>query len=266
MLARHRAAQELPPWIATVPDRLAFHNLGGDPTLPHELNLSSGSANALGVLLSGGVDSAILLGDALARGQFVVPIYIRTGCVWQGSELRAVRAYLAAVAHRNLSRLVLLDMPLAELYGEHWSISGRDVPNRRSPDDAVFLPGRNPLLLVKPIVWCQMNGIQQLAIATLQGNPFDDATPGFFARFEDAMSLAGGRRVDVLRPFEALSKRSVIRLGQGLPLELTFSCLRPVDGEHCGQCNKCGERQAALAHREGGDPTFYAGAAVARIH
>ena len=35
-------------------------------------------------------------------------------------------------------------------------------------------------------------------------------------------------------------------LGRGLPLELTFSCISPLRGLHCGHCNKCAERQAAF--------------------
>jgi 7-cyano-7-deazaguanine synthase len=216
----------------------------------------------IGVLLSGGLDSAILLGELLRGGRHVVPFYVRTGCVWQECELRAVRAFLAAIAQGNLARLVLFDMPLADLYGEHWSITGKGAPDRRTPNKAVFLPGRNPLLLIKPNLWCQMHDVPQLALATLASNPFDDATPQFFSQFENAMSRAAGLRVEIVRPFGQLGKSDVIRLGNRLPLELTFSCVAPVDGEHCGRCNKCAERQAALAHLEAGDPTRYAAASA----
>jgi 7-cyano-7-deazaguanine synthase len=67
-----------------------------------------------------------------------------------------------------------------------------------------------------------------------------------------------GRDVRIVRPFEMLSKRCVMQLGRDVPLELTFSCLAPVGGQHCGRCNKCAERAAALGHLSGGDPTRYA--------
>jgi 7-cyano-7-deazaguanine synthase len=54
-----------------------------------------------------------------------------------------------------------------------------------------------------------------------------------------------------------LSKRCVMQLGRDVPLELTFSCLAPVAGRHCGRCNKCAERAAAFVHLESGDPTPY---------
>ncbi len=196
-----------------------------------------------GLLLSGGIDSAVLLAKRLECGWQVIPFYVRTGCVWQQEEMSAVRRFLARVAQPNLLDLVEVEMPLADLYAHHWSLSGVGVPNDHSPAEAVFLPGRNPLLLIKPALWCQMHGIGHLALATLSGNPFRDATPEFFARFEGMIDEALGGMVQIDRPFEHTAKGSVLEMGRDLPLELTFSCLAPVDGIHCGRCNKCAERR-----------------------
>jgi 7-cyano-7-deazaguanine synthase len=196
-----------------------------------------------GLLLSGGIDSAVLLAHLLERGWQVVPFYVRTGCVWQPEELHAVRHFVQTLARPSLLELVQLEMPLEDIYGRHWSITGNQVPDDRSPDEAVFLPGRNPLLLMKPALWCHAHGIAQLALATLAGNPFPDATPEFFARFEAMLHAALEGEVQITRPFERLTKSRVLELGRRLPLELTFSCLAPVDGLHCGHCNKCAERR-----------------------
>ena len=135
---------------------------------------------------------------------------------------------------------------------------GRRRTRRRSADDAVYLPGRNALLLVKAAVWCRLHGVGELALAVLRSNPFADATPEFFAEFESAIARAAGGRVRFVRPFGAMSKREVMALGRGLPLELTFSCIAPRDGRHCGACNKCAERQAAFEAIGDADPTEYA--------
>jgi 7-cyano-7-deazaguanine synthase len=212
----------------------------------------------VGVLLSGGVDSAILVDQLLRSNRPVVPFYVRTGCVWEHSELEAVRRFLDAVKAPNLANLVLLEMPVADLYDGHWSLSGHAVPDQSTPDEAVYLPGRNPLLLIKPALWCRMNGVPELAIATLSNNPFDDARPEFFDSFETMLCEATGGAVAICRPFERLNKQSVVELGRDLPLVLTFSCLAPVEGLHCGRCNKCAERRAALSQLAAGDPTCYA--------
>ncbi|MCI0335226.1 MAG: 7-cyano-7-deazaguanine synthase [Planctomycetes bacterium] len=216
-----------------------------------------------GLLLSGGVDSAVLLDQLLDRGWRVVPIYVRTDCVWQSCELLAIERYLTAVARPSLMELVVLDMPLEDLYGNHWSFTGNDVPDEATPDEAVYLPGRNPLLLIKPVLWCVMHGIEHLAMATLANNPFDDARPEFFARFESMIRLAADANITIARPFDRLAKSRVMELGRHLPLELTFSCLSPADGLHCGGCNKCAERRLAF-HRAGiSDATKYAHAVTA---
>ena len=154
--------------------------------------------------------------------------------------------------------LVTLDLPLRDLYGRHWSVDGRNAPDAQTPAGAVYLPGRNALLTIKPAIWCGMNGIGQLALAVLAGNPFGDATDEFFRGLETTLEQATGNRVSIMRPFAKMEKREVLRLGRGLPLELTFSCLSPDAGLHCGRCNKCAERQEAFHSLEMHDPTRYA--------
>jgi 7-cyano-7-deazaguanine synthase len=211
-----------------------------------------------GLLLSGGVDSAVLLGQLLGRGWRVTPFYIRTGCVWEDCERRAVGRFLARLEQPALAELVEFDVPMNDLYGNHWSMSGVGVPDDQTPDQAVYLPGHNPLILLKPAIWCRMHGVGHLTLATLANNPFSDATPEFFARFEEMLHEAMGGRVQVARPFEQLTKRQVLELGRKLPLELTFSCLAPVDGLHCGHCNKCAERRRGFLEVGMADPTEYA--------
>ena len=216
-----------------------------------------------GLLLSGGIDSAVLLDQLLVDGWQVVPFYVRTGCVWQLCELKSVRQFLARLERPGLREPVVLNMPLDDLYRDHWSMSGVEVPDETSADAAVFLPGRNPLMLLKPAIWCAMNGIKHLALATLANNPFPDAMPEFFARFEAMLHTAMHVQVQISRPFEHFKKKRVLEMGHGLPLELTFSCLNPVEGLHCGRCNKCAERHRAFREIGIDDPTEYAEAGAA---
>jgi 7-cyano-7-deazaguanine synthase len=212
----------------------------------------------IGVLLSGGLDSAILVGHWLAAGKQLQPFYIRTGLYWQAEELPAVERFLQAVASPLLLPLVVLDLPLADLYQGHWSLSGNHVPDAQSPDAAVFLPARNALLILKAAVWCQMRGIRQLALAPLGTSPFHDARAPFFEHFQAALNCGDLPEIELLRPFAGMTKRQVMELGRSLPLEHTFSCIAPQQRLHCGRCNKCAERQAAFAAIHLTDPTQYA--------
>jgi len=219
--------------------------------------LARSQAEVVGVLASGGLDSSILIGNLLRRGRRVQPFYIRTGVVWQTAELGGLERFLAAIATEGLSRLVVLDLPLADLYAGHWSLTGVQTPAADSPDEAVFLPGRNALLLVKPAVWCQLHGINELAIAPLGTSPFDDASAGFLRDFEAAINRGSSSRVRLVRPFGEMTKQQVMALGRDLPLELTFLCIAPVKGLHCGGCNKCAERRGAFKDAGIGDRTTY---------
>jgi 7-cyano-7-deazaguanine synthase len=213
---------------------------------------------AIGLLLSGGLDSSILMGHLLDKGRRVQPFYVRSQLLWEKDELRAAQAYLEAVARDGLEPLVMLEMPLGDLYENHWSTNGRGTPDAGSADDAVYLPGRNALLTIKPALWCAMHGIGELALAVLASNPFADATTEFFDEFSSALNRAVGGRVNLARPFAELRKDQVMRLAGDLPLELTFSCIAPVGRRHCGRCNKCAERQRAFRSVGLNDPTEYA--------
>jgi 7-cyano-7-deazaguanine synthase len=219
---------------------------------------TAGSGTEVAVLLSGGLDSAILLGDMVQRGTRVYPLYVRCGLRWEQAELAQVQRFLAAVATPGLQPLGILEMPVVDLYGDHWSLGGADVPDGDSKDEAVYLPGRNVLLLGKAMLWCHLHGVPAVALGTLGGNPFADATDRFVTGLQRAINLAVGGSVGVCRPYAGLTKSEVMRRGQRLPLHLTFSCLAPTSGVHCGRCNKCAERQRAFASINIADPTVYA--------
>ena len=209
------------------------------------------------VLVSGGLDSAILLGESLGRLEAVHPLYVRQGLFWEKVELAYLRRFCEAIQAPGLQPRVILDLPVADLYGTHWSITGQGVPDAQSPDEAVFLPGRNLLLLNKALLWCHLRQVPALALGVLGSNPFPDATEAFFAGYQKVVHQALGGRVEVRRPYAGLSKTEVMHRGRNLPLGLTFSCIHPGNGRHCGRCNKCAERRRAFADAGRDDPTEY---------
>lgn len=212
---------------------------------------------SIGLLISGGLDSAILLGHLLAEGSRVQPIYVRCGLRWEAQELSYLRRFLEAVAQPGLNSLMTFECPMADVYGRHWSLTGV-VPDASSPDEAVYLPGRNLLLLLKSAVWCQIQGIPTLALAPLGSNPFPDASQLFFDHLQAALNCTSNSSVRLVRPFATMHKHEVMRLGVQLPLQWTFSCIDPQANLHCGNCNKCWERQSAFRDAGMADPTEYA--------
>ena len=215
------------------------------------------SFSELALLTSGGLDSAILTGEALANGITVHPLYICAGHPWEEQELTSLRRLLETLATSKLKPLVVLKMPVDDLYGNHWSMTGQAVPDEKSADEAVFLPGRNVLLLAKGMLWCHLNHVPALAQAVLGGNPFPDATDSFYAEFEKVVNQAVGGSVRVLRPYGKMKKAEIMQRGGRAPFEWSFSCIKPRAGMHCGCCNKCAERHKAFIEAGIPDPTTY---------
>jgi 7-cyano-7-deazaguanine synthase len=208
-------------------------------------------------LVSGGLDSAILCVELLRDFPRVVPIYIRSGLRWEDAEIAALHRFLGEVGDDRLDPPVLLDEPIADVYGAHWSTIGEEIPGAESADEAVYLPGRNLLLTVKAAVWCCLRGPRTLALGSLGSNPFPDSTHGFFQRLEALLNEAMSGSMRLIRPFASLHKGEVLRRGRHLPLHLTFSCIDPVGGRHCGRCNKCAERKKGFLDAGISDLTAY---------
>src|SRR5262245_16666736 len=168
------------------------------------------------VLLSGGLDSAVLLADEASRGE-VQPIYVTVGLSWEAAERAVVDRLLAAVPFRDRIRpLVALSVDMRDVYdATHWAIEGRP-PAYHTPDEDVYLPGRNVILFGKAGVFCAAAGLDRLVIGTLEHNPFPDATPEFRAAMQRALSLGLAHELRIEAPFAGLSKATVIQRGVAL--------------------------------------------------
>lgn len=211
------------------------------------------------VLLSAGLDSAVLAAYEARQSQ-VHPIYISTGLAWEEQELEALDRLLTAPAFASLAPLARLAFTVRDLYPPtHWALRG-EPPSFDTPDEDVYLTGRNIILLSKASIYCAQHQIGRIALGPLAGNPFPDATPPFFTSMAQAMSLGLAHELRINAPFAEKEKSDVIRLGVGLgvPLELTLSCMNPRGGLHCGMCSKCRERRDAFNEARINDPTRYA--------
>ena len=212
------------------------------------------------MLLSGGLDSAVLAADE-ARSRTVHPVYVAAGLAWEAGEQEIVRQLLSRPPLAGRAKpLVRLELSMRDVYAPtHWAITGTP-PAYDTPDEDVYLHGRNIGLISKAAVYAAMRQITRIALAPLAGNPFPDATPQFLSAFSTALSLGLNAPIEIVAPFAALHKEDVITRGAslGVPFELTLSCMNPAGTTHCGLCSKCRERRDAFAAAGVHDPTSYA--------
>jgi 7-cyano-7-deazaguanine synthase len=201
-----------------------------------------------------------------AQSARVLPVYVRVGLAWEDAELAMLAALLRAPAFAGRTeRLVSVEFTMRDVYPPtHWAIRGTP-PAYDTPDEDVYLTGRNLVLLTKAGVIAARHGARQIALGPLSGNPFPDARPAFFRAMSEALSLGLDHAVEIATPFLDWSKSDVIARGLelGVPFDLTLSCMRPEMAEstlpvHCGLCSKCRERRDAFRSAGVDDPTTYA--------
>jgi len=230
------------------------------PGFNRQLTGQNGSAGA--VAAEQRLEAPYELRQALRRHRRVRPLYVRAGLHWEGVEQVGLRRFLRAIRQPGLQPLATIDMPMTDLIGGHWSATGRGTPGYDDGDASVYIPGRNIALFSKAATFCALDGIAVLISGILSANPFPDGRPAFLRAIERALSLGLGAPLAIRTPFRNLTKDRVVRMGRDLPLHLTFSCINPVRGRHCGDCCKCKERIDAFRAARVVDRTVYAAGPV----
>ena len=216
------------------------------------------------VLLSGGLDSAVLAAHE-AQTARVLPVYVSVGLAWEAAEVAMVEQLLRAPTFADrVEPLIRVAFTMRDVYPPtHWAIRGVP-PAYDTPDEDVYLAGRNLVLLTKAGVVAARHDAHRIALGPLAGNPFPDARPAFFSSMADALSLGLDHPIEIATPFLAWTKDAVIKRGVELrvPFERTLSCMRPMVPDqlpqHCGLCSKCRERRDAFTAAGVRDPSTYA--------
>jgi 7-cyano-7-deazaguanine synthase len=176
---------------------------------------------------------------AASRGA-TPPSCTRSTCArvfaWEAEELAAIERLLGGppLAGR-LAPLVQLTSPSrTSIPPSHWALRGQP-PAFDTPDEDVYLTGRNIVLLSKAAIYCAQHGIGRIAIGPLAGNPVSRRHPGVL-RSNGAALVPRARHIPSIAPVRRAGKADVIRLGAelGVPLDRTLSCMNPDDGRHCG--------------------------------
>jgi 7-cyano-7-deazaguanine synthase len=228
------------------------------------VDLTSASFNVETLLLlSGGLDSAVLLAHEAQHAR-VHPLYVSVGLAWEPAERTVmVRLLASPIFDRQLAPMTTVEFTMRDVYSPgHWAIRGTP-PAYDTPDEDVYLSGRNLVLLTKAGLIAATRKIGRIALGSLAANPFPDATPEFFASMARTLSLGLNHGIEIATPFASMHKEDVIRIGRllSVPFEHTLSCMNPVvngDVQHCGLCSKCRERRDAFIRAGVDDPTRYA--------
>jgi 7-cyano-7-deazaguanine synthase len=197
------------------------------------------------LLLSGGLDSTVLLASALDGGYDVLPITFDYG---QANRDREIPAAREIAEHYRLDTRVLQIPTHWELFGESALLGDHPIPTEHADEpDATTVPGRN-------LVFCSLAAayaVRHDAGAVLIGaNADDDAgyldcRPAFITALDNAV-LHGTGLVGIGAPFLSYNKQKIMEIGGQLdaPMHLSWSCYTG-DPQPCGQCGACLVRHEA---------------------
>lgn len=191
-------------------------------------------------LVSGGLDSSLLLYMLKKDGNDLFPLFIDYG-------QKAVRMELKA--YSKICKLLKVK-PFVIRFHDFARISLSGLTNKNlSPIDAPFVPGRNLLFLVIAASYAYSKGTKIISIGLLKNAVFPDQTKKFITNAENIIQISTGYKIKVLSPFMKLDKRGIIGLVKkhNFPLKITYSC-QTGNSKPCGKCASCKERKLAEKH------------------
>jgi 7-cyano-7-deazaguanine synthase len=217
------------------------------------------------VLLSGGLDSAVLLAVARAEGFECHCLSVNYGQRHR-AELDAasrVAHALGAVAHK------VIRVDLTAIGGSALTDPHIAVPESHSDGIPVtYVPARNTILLSLGLAWAEVLSAADLFIGanSIDYSGYPDCRPEYLHAYEQMANLATRAAVEgalftVHRPLIYLTKAEIIRRGTdlGVDFSATVSCYQASsDGGACGRCDACRLRRAGFVAARLPDPTRYA--------
>lgn len=212
------------------------------------------------VLLSGGMDSTAALYWARREHEVVGAVSFDYGSKHNHKEI--------AFAQWHCQQLGLphdiVALPFVnDLFTSDLLKSGGDIPEGHYADENMkrtVVPFRNGIMLAIACGLAESREAEALVIAAHSGDHaiYPDCREPFMQAIAEAMRQGTYAHIELLRPFIAIDKTGIARLGHDLGIDFaqTWSCYKGGD-LHCGTCGTCVERREAFMQAGLTDPTVY---------
>ncbi len=219
------------------------------------------------VLLSGGVDSSVLL-HHVARNLGAAPVHALSFNYGQRHEKELAcaqfQARAAGAADHQVIDMAFLGALLRK--GSALLDGGPPVPDLDGLSDVertqppTYVPHRNMMLLSMAAAYAEAHGVHNVLYGAQAQDEYGywDCTQEFIDRMNQTLALNRKDPVSIHAPFAERPKAEVVRLGLELGVDFaqTWSCYR--GGETaCGACPTCIERLNAFKANGVADPLPY---------
>jgi len=212
------------------------------------------------VLLSGGMDSVTALHHAHAEYHVTAALSFHYGSKHNDRELpfAARHAHALHIPHHTIP----LDF-IGHTFKSDLLRTGGEIPKGHYEEasmKATVVPFRNGIMLSIAAGFAESHEATGLIIAAHAGDHaiYPDCREDFMKSIADAIRLGTYAKIEVIRPFIAMTKAQIVQRGHALGIDYasTWSCY--VGGDlHCGECGTCVERREAFHLAALPDPTEY---------
>ena len=226
-----------------------------------------GSKKAV-VLVSGGLDSATVLAQALADGHTCTALSVNYGQrhLLELDCARKVVAHLGVTDHREVA------IEIGGFGGSALTDQAINVPTNENLEQQqgipiTYVPARNTIFLSVALGLAEVLGAEDIFIGAnaVDYSGYPDCRPEFINAFEVLANVATkcgveGNSIKIRAPLIDLTKADIIRLGMQLGVDygLTSSCYNPsktgANAVACGECDSCQIRAAGFADAGYTDP------------
>ncbi|NUS39506.1 MAG: 7-cyano-7-deazaguanine synthase QueC [Lysobacter sp.] len=221
------------------------------------------------VLVSGGMDSAVVLAIARMQGFAPYALSVRYG-QRHTSELDAaarVAQALGALAHktvhvdlRSIGGSALTDEDIEVPTDADGHVIGQGIPS-------TYVPARNTIMLSIALGWAEVLGASDIfcGVNAVDYSGYPDCRPEFIEAFERLANVATKAGVEgagfrIHAPLMRMGKADIVREGLQLGVDFaqTVSCYQADEqGRACGHCDACRLRAEGFAVAAIADPTRY---------
>ena len=219
------------------------------------------------VLLSGGMDSTVLLHHAIKeiRCPEVHALSFNYG-QRHSRELAcaAAQARLAGISHHRVMDITFMGALIRQ--GSALIDGGDDVPDLASlsaedlAQPPTYVPNRNMMLLSMAAAYAEAHGMTDVYYGAQAQDEYGywDCTRDFLRRINEVLLLNRRKPVTIHGPFIESSKAEIVARGirLGVDFAQTWSCYRG-GASACGTCPTCVERLNAFSANNRTDPLAY---------
>lgn len=218
------------------------------------------------ISLSGGMDSATLVGLALHNRYEVELVHYQYGSKHNPFEMQAYQAVKYFYEQKIGTPIKSHHIDLTDVMHSIRSnllASGGAIPEghyQAANMSQTVVPGRNLLFISIAAAIAESEGIREVWIGAHSGDHeiYPDCRPGFIHAAAHAVRQSSDQKVYLVAPFLFGNKTSIIATGMGcgVPYGLTRTCYKN-QAIACGKCGACQERLEAFAANKLEDPIDY---------